>query len=79
MYILDTSNCRVLRWSPGDPLGFLVAGDGNCAATLNRITTSYGMFVDSSSNIYISDFGNHRVVLWTPANTTYGTLVILIK
>lgn len=79
MYILDTSNCRVLRWSPGEPLGFLAAGDGTCSSTLNRISTSYGMFVDSTNSIYVSDYANHRVVLWTSANTTHGTLVIIIR
>lgn len=75
MYILDTSNCRVLRWAPGEPLGFLVAGDGSCGSTLTRISTSYGMFVTPSYDIYISDYANHRVTVWSPSNTTSGVLV----
>lgn len=75
MYILDTSNCRVLRWTPGEPMGFPVAGDSGCGSTLNRISTSYGMFVTSTYDIYVSDYANHRVTVWSPSNTTSGVLV----
>ncbi|CAF4815581.1 unnamed protein product, partial [Rotaria sp. Silwood1] len=75
MYILDTSNCRVLRWTPGDPLGFPVAGDHGCGAALTQIDTSYSMFIDNQYNIYISEYANHRVTLWSPTNTSAGTLI----
>ena len=75
MYILDYSNCRVLRWTPGDPMGFSVAGDHGCGSTLDKIDGSYSMFIDSQYNIYISEYVNHRVTLWTPRNTSAGTLV----
>lgn len=75
MYILDTSNCRVLRWSPGDPMGFPVAGNSGCGAAMNQIHTSYSMFIDSQYNIYISEYANHRVTLWSARNTSYGNLV----
>ncbi|CAF4169007.1 unnamed protein product [Rotaria sp. Silwood2] len=75
MYILDTDNCRVLQWTPGDPLGYPVAGDHGCGSALTQIDTSYSMFVDNQYNIYISDSDNHRVTLWTPTNTSSGILV----
>ncbi|CAF2697913.1 unnamed protein product [Rotaria sp. Silwood2] len=75
MYILDWSNCRVLQWQLGDPLGFVVAGGHGCGGALTQIDNSYGLFVDSQSNIYISDYRNHRVVKWNPTNTTSGFLV----
>ena len=77
MYILDTSNCRILRWQVGEPLGFPVAGDHGCGSTLDRIDTSYAMFIDPQFNIYISEYANHRVTLWSSSNVTAGTLVNL--
>lgn len=76
MFILDTSNYRVLRWKIGDPLGYVVAGvTGSASAALTRISTSYAMYVDSQSNVYVSDSGNARVTKWSPTNTTYGMVV----
>ncbi len=75
MYILDKDNYRVLRWKYGDPLGYVVAGGNGAGSSLTQISTSYGMFLDSQSNIYISDSGNARVTLWLSTNTTSGILV----
>ncbi len=76
MYILDTSNYRVLRWKVGDPLGYIVAGGNSAGSSLTQISTSYSMFVDSQLNIYISDSGNSRVTKWLHTNTTAGILVV---
>jgi hypothetical protein len=75
MYILDTSNYRVLKWTVGDPLGYVVAGGNGAGSSLTQISTSYGMFVDSQLNIYISDSTNCRVTKWLSTNTTSGILV----
>jgi hypothetical protein len=77
MYILDTTNYRVLRWQFGDPLGYVVVGGNSAGSSLTQISTSYGMFVDSQYNIYISDAGNNRVTLWLSTNTTSGILVFI--
>ena len=75
MYILDTTNYRVLRWRIGEPLGYVVAGGNSAGASLTQISTSYGMFVDSQLNIYVSDAGNDRVTKWLATNRTSGILV----
>ena len=75
MFILDSANCRVVRWTNGDPISFLVAGSGSCGSSLTQIDLSYGMFIDQQLNIYISEYNNHRVTLWTPADSSYGILV----
>ena len=75
MYILDWTNCRVLKWQLGEPLGSVIAGGHGCGSSLTQIDNSYGLFVDNQSNIYISEYRNHRVVLWTPNNITAGILV----
>lgn len=78
MFIMDTSNYRVLKWQVGDPLGYIVAG-GTSGTTLDRLGTCYSIFVDSQYNIYISDNSNHRVALWRVTNTTSGILVRIIN
>lgn len=74
-YILDWTNCRVMRWVEGEPMGNVVAGGNGCGGSLTQIHYSYGMFVDNQSNIYISDRQYHRVVQWSPTNLTSGVLV----
>ena len=75
MYILDALNYRVQKWISGQPLGFTVAGGHGSGSTLDKISTSYGLWVDIQSNIYISDSGNNRIVFWTAGNTVNGSLV----
>ena len=75
MFILDYGNYRVMKWLPGQPLGFPVAGSGSSGSALTQIGTSYGLYLDSQGNIYISEYSNHRVTMWYSGNTTAGVLV----
>ena len=75
MYILDTNNYRVVKWLRGEPLGFSVVGNRGPGSTLDKISTSYGMYVDEQMNIYVSEYANHRVTKWFNGNTTAGVLV----
>jgi len=75
MYILDSYNYRVLKWTSGDPLGYVVVGGTGGGTAFTQIGISYGIHVDSMFNIYISEQGNHRVTKWFFGNTTAGTLV----
>jgi hypothetical protein len=75
MYILDQTNYRILRWTYGEPRGYLAAGGNGAGSAYSQFSTSYAMFVDSQNNIYVSDSGNSRVTLWTPGNRTWSTLV----
>ena len=75
MYILDTFNYRTLRWTIGDPLGFIVTGGRGAGSTFDRMGVTYGLFIDGQENIYLSEQSNHRVTLWYNGNTTAGVLV----
>lgn len=75
MYILDSSNYRVLRWLPGEPVGVAVVGGRGSGTTLDKIGVSYAMFLDARQNIYVSEYGNHRISLWTSGNNITGVLV----
>lgn len=75
MYILDATNYRVLRWQLGEPLGYVVAGGRGLGSTFDRIGTSYGLFIDTQYNIYVSESSNNRVTRWAAGNTTASLLV----
>ena len=75
MYILDAHNYRVLRWQLGEAFGVIVVNGRGSGTTLDKIGLSYSMYVDMFYNIYISDQGNHRVVLWTAGNNTISRIV----
>ncbi|CAF4840942.1 unnamed protein product [Rotaria sp. Silwood1] len=75
MYIMDTTNYRVIKWRSGEPLGFIVAGGHGTGTTLDKIGTSYAIYLDDQSNIYISEYSNHRVTIWLNGNTTAGNIV----
>lgn len=75
MYILDSYNYRVLQWTVGVPLGTIVAGGNGGGSAFTQIGMSYGIFVDSQYNIYISENGNNRISKWSAGNTLTGALV----
>ena len=75
MFILDTSNYRVLRWQLGEPLGTVVVNGRGAGSTFDKIGVSYSFFVDNQLNIYVSESGNDRVTRWADGNNTAGTLV----
>jgi len=75
MYILDSYNYRVLKWTVGDPLGYVVAGGHGSGSAFTQISLSYGIYVDSMFNIYVSEQTNNRVTKWLVTNTTSGILV----
>ncbi len=68
LYIADSNNRRI-RKVDGSGKITTAAGNGNCcsytgdggAATKAQIGTPYGLAVDSSGNLYISDTGNNVV------------------
>ena len=76
LYIPDATYHRVTKWSLGAITGVVVAGavDGKSGSSLALLNGPKGVWVDSSSNVYVSDTGNHRVMRWEP-NATSGVLV----
>ncbi|CAF4091072.1 unnamed protein product, partial [Adineta steineri] len=54
-----------------------ITGTAGGALSNTTIGVSYQMFVDSSSNIYVLDYTNHKVLLFPP-NSTSGTTGVMI-
>ena len=55
-----------------------VAGSSTPGFSLSQLNLPSGIYLDSSLNIYIADFGNHRVVKW-PMNATSGNSSLIRK
>jgi uncharacterized protein (TIGR03437 family) len=75
MYIVDTSNHRVLRLSPGGTLQTAagngskgIAGDGG-AARFAQLNTPSACATDSAGNLFIADTANHAIRKVNPAGT----------
>jgi trimeric autotransporter adhesin len=82
LYIADTSNNRVRKVTLDGVIN-TVGGNGiqgfggdDGPATAAKMTFPHGVAIDSSGNLYIADFSNHRVRKVTPAgviSTIAGT------
>lgn len=44
--------------------GIIAAGTGTAGLTPNMLSVPMGIFVDASLNLYVSDYGNHRIQLF---------------
>jgi hypothetical protein len=80
LYVSDMFNYRVMKYtnislaSTSPPIiGQVVAG-GSWGSNYNQIYISWGVAVDVNSNVFVSDYGNNRVMKWTPGSVT-GILV----
>ncbi|CAF1278186.1 unnamed protein product [Adineta steineri] len=45
------------------------SGNATFGTSFNQIYNPYGIWVDSSSNIYVAEYQNQRVTKWTPGAT----------
>jgi sugar lactone lactonase YvrE len=80
IYIADSGNNRVTKWTPGALSGTIVAGGNGSGSNANRLNSPYGMFIGlNTSVIWIADTGNSRIVRWESSSTgiivcgSYGT------
>jgi sugar lactone lactonase YvrE len=76
LYIADLVNNRIQKWMVDAPNGTTVAGQvtGAGGITAAYFYGPYGIYVDSSYNIYVSDTNNHRVQFWANGASTGTTI-----
>lgn len=63
-----------MKWISGATSGTVVAGGNGFGSASNQLNGILDLFVDTSGNIYVSDFGNYRIQKWAPGATS-GTTV----
>jgi sugar lactone lactonase YvrE len=74
MYVTDSTNVRVQKWSRGAASGETVAGGYSPGSGANQLSAPLGVVVDSQGNILVCDTGNHRVQKWSYGATTGQTV-----
>ena len=66
MYIADTNNHRIQKWTYGACSGVTVAGTGTPGSTASQLNYPTAVIVDSNQYMYITDLFNHRIQRWAP-------------
>ena len=74
IYISDTHNHRVMKWTTGANQGIVVAGGHGQGNDLKQLSSPRQISVDFFGNIYIADSGNHRIMRWFK-NDLQGTVI----
>jgi len=76
LYVTDGGNYRVLKYTPGNSTGTVIAGTTNTSGTALNLLSTGGryLYVDSSQNVYIGDAYNNRITLWSSSANT-GVIV----
>jgi DNA-binding beta-propeller fold protein YncE len=66
VYIADTNNHRIQKWTYGACSGVTVAGTGTPGAAASQLNSPLAVIVDSNQYMYITDLLNHRIQRWAP-------------
>lgn len=71
MYITDTENHRVVKWTRDNSRGIVVAGQSNNQLGSSNIELyrPADLAWDSNNNLYIADAWNHRIQEWSSGVT----------
>ena len=80
IYVMDTWNFRVQKWSKDlyDPTTVAGISRMNGSSTdMMKLSNAYNLFVDDRGNVFVSDHGNHRVMRF-PWNSTSGTNGVMV-
>lgn len=77
LYIADTQNHRIQKWSHGASAGITVAGSssGQSGNSLALLSYPESLVVDTDGYTYIVDRGNNRIIRWA-LNATSGVCIV---
>ena len=64
LYVSDTAQHEVRRYTIGDKNGTVVAGGNGQGNQLNQLSFPTYLFVNEEQALYVSDYLNHRVMKW---------------
>ena len=77
LYIVDSTNHRVVRWRYDEKSGQVVAGGNGPGNQMNQLKDPRSVIVDKTiRSLIISDRGNRRLVRWPCQNGTRGEILI---
>jgi sugar lactone lactonase YvrE len=61
VYVADSKNNRVMRFSKGSKKGSIIAGGNGKGLQPNQLNSPQGLSFDRQGNLYVADCWNHRV------------------
>lgn len=62
VYVTDTMNHRIQFFWAGQSNGTTIAGiTSSSGSSSNQLNTPFGLTIDAQFNIYVADYGNHRI------------------
>ena len=64
IYVADTGNHRIQKWTYGACSGVTVAGTGTSGVTNSQLSSPVSVIVDTNQVMYIGDQGNNRIHRW---------------
>lgn len=77
LYIVDSSNNRIQKWSENTDHGTTVAGSktGNAGSDSASLNNPIGAVFDEITHVlYVADTSNHRIMRWLP-NALHGDII----
>jgi hypothetical protein len=76
LYVADSGNSRIEKWTMGASNGMTVAGqaDGTRGNSASYLNSPGAVALDSSDNIYVANSYNHRIQFYTNG-ASLGTTV----
>ena len=57
----DRENDRIMRWVKGATEGSVIVGGNGRGGQSNQLNEPFGLSFDRHGNLYVVDYGNHRV------------------
>ncbi|CAF4017507.1 unnamed protein product, partial [Rotaria sp. Silwood1] len=64
LYVIDNEKHEVRRYQKGESQGTLVAGGNGSGKRLDQLSLPQYVFVDRDHSVYVSEWGNRRVMKW---------------
>jgi hypothetical protein len=61
IYIVDTSNNRIMQWMIGSASGVIIGGGSTHGALPNQLYTPYNAKLDPSGDVIVADSSNNRI------------------
>ncbi|CAF3611303.1 unnamed protein product [Rotaria sordida] len=75
VFVADSQNDRIIKWSIGAKEGIVVAGGNGIGDDANQFSRPAAVIVDDMGTVYVADNWNNRIVRW-PKGATSGTVIV---
>jgi hypothetical protein len=61
MFIVDSGNNRIMRWTVGASSGMIIAGSGTSGTQAYQLDSPYSISFDPYGSLFVSDWTNNRI------------------